>query len=111
MRILIFFISFFVFKICYCQKITPNNNIQLIYPKTTIEAKKEIKNHLLLHPHKKEYFNSIVDSNYILLTGKQYLPIKNYIENYNANENFKEFLDYKNKWYLKYYNIENLFNL
>jgi len=52
-----------------------------------------------------------VDSNYILLTGKQYFPVKNYIENYNANENFKEFLDYKNKWYLRYYNMENLFNL
>ena len=110
MRILVFFISFFIFKIYYCQK-TTLDNIQLIYPSTTIEAKKEINNYLLLHPHKKEYFNSIVDSNYILLTGKQYLPIKNYIENYNANENFKEFLDYKNKWYLRYYNIENLFNL
>ena len=110
MRILIFFISFFVFKICYCQKITPNNNIQLIYPKTTIEAKKEIKNHLLLNPQKKEYFKSIIDSNYILLTEKQFLPVKKYIENYNENENYKEFLIFKKKGFLKYYNIEKLIN-
>ena len=110
MKILFFFISFFVIKISYCQK-TTSNNIQLIYPKTTIEAKKEINSYLLLNPQKKEYFKSILDTNFIFLTEKQYLPIKNYIESYNSNDNFKEFLDFKNKWFIKYYNIENIFNL
>ena len=110
MRILFFFVSFFVMKISYSQK-TTLNNVQLIYPKTTIEAKKEINNYLLLNPQKKEYFKSILDSNYIFLTEKQYLPIKNYIENYNSNDNFKEFLDFKNKWFIRYYKIENIFNL
>ena len=52
-----------------------------------------------------------LDSNSIFLTNKQYLPIKNYIENYNSNDNFKEFLDFKNKWFIRYCNIENIFNL
>ncbi len=111
MRILVFFISFFVFEICYSQKISTTNSLQLIYPKTTIEAKKEINNYLLLNPQKKEYFKSILDSNYIFLNKKQYLPIKNYVENYNSNDNIKEFLDFKNKWFIRYYNIENIFNL
>ena len=110
MRILFFFISFFLFKFCYCQKTISNNNIQLIYSKTTNEAKKEIKNYLFSHPQKKEYFKSIIDSNYILLTEKQFLSIKKYIENYNENENYKEFLIFKKKWFLKYYNIEKLIN-
>ena len=110
MRILFFFISFFVIEISYCQKKTLKN-VQLIYPKTTIDAKKEINSYLLLNPQKKKYFKSILDSNYIFLTEKQYLPIKNYIENYNSNDNFKEFLEFKNKWFKRYYNIENIFNL
>lgn len=109
MRILFFFISFFVIEICYCQK-TKSNNIQLIYPKTNIEAKKEINSYLLLNSQKKEYFKSILDINSIFLTNKQYLPIKNYIENYNSNDNFKEFLDFKNKWFIRYCNIEDIFN-
>jgi len=110
MRILFCFISFFVLQICYCQELTSFNNIQLIYPSTTIEAKKEINNYLRLNPHENEYLKSIVDSNYIFLTAKQYLPIDNYIKNYDNKKNNKEFLNFKINWFLKYYNIEKLFN-
>ena len=107
---LLTFIFFSIIHTHFSQEVNRSENIKLIYPSSTTEAKIEIQNYLKIHPEKKAEFKNELNGNYILLTDSQYQPILNYVNSYEltGTEKDDEFLTFKKDWFDKYFSASRL---
>jgi len=109
-NIFLTFIFLSIIHTNFSQETIQSENIKLIYPTSTTEAKTEIQDYLKLHPEKKAEFKNELNGDYILLNETQYQPILNYVNSYKltGTEKDNEFLIFKKKWFNRYFPVSRL---